>query len=65
MSAPICCHELSLNSKTFICPLFVLYEGFPMTMKLPSGKKLENEELVSFLKLKEEIDIKLNKDLSL
>tara|TARA_B100000401_G_scaffold84040_1_gene53269 strand:- start:2369 stop:3643 length:1275 start_codon:yes stop_codon:yes gene_type:complete len=32
----------------------------PMTMKLPSGKKLENEELVSFLKLKEEIDIKLN-----
>ena len=37
----------------------------PMTMKLPSGKKLENEELVSFLKLKEEIDIKLNKALSL
>ncbi len=28
----------------------------PMTMKLPSGKKLKNNELETFLKLKEEID---------
>ena len=32
----------------------------PMTMKLPSGKKLENNDLEVFLKLKEEIDIKMN-----
>ena len=32
----------------------------PMTMKLPSGKKLENNDLEIFLKLKEEIDIKMN-----
>ena len=32
----------------------------PMTMKLPSGKKLENEDLVAFLELKEEIDNNLN-----
>ena len=32
----------------------------PMTMKLPSGKKLENNDLEVFLKLKEEIDIKIN-----
>jgi len=32
----------------------------PMTMKLPSGKKLENNDLEAFLKLKEEIDIEMN-----
>ena len=32
----------------------------PMTMKLPSGKKLENNDLEVFLNLKEEIDIKMN-----
>jgi len=32
----------------------------PMTMKLPSGKKLENNDLETFLKLKEEIDIEMN-----
>tara|TARA_Y100001970_G_C14205673_1_gene843806 strand:- start:975 stop:2243 length:1269 start_codon:yes stop_codon:yes gene_type:complete len=34
----------------------------PMTMKLPSGKKLENNDLKVFLNLKEEIDIKINKN---
>ena len=34
----------------------------PMTMKLPSGKKLENNDLEIFLNLKEEIDIKINKN---
>ena len=33
----------------------------PMTMKLPSGKKLENNDLEAFLIIKEEIDIKINK----
>ena len=33
----------------------------PMTMKLPSGKKLENNDLEAFLIIKEEIDIKMNK----
>jgi len=33
----------------------------PMTMKLPSGKKLENNDLDIFLNLKEEIDLKMNK----
>ena len=32
----------------------------PMTMKLPSGKKLEDNDLEIFLKLKEKIDIKMN-----
>ncbi len=32
----------------------------PMTMKLPSGKKLENNDLEVFLNIKEEIDIKIN-----
>ena len=31
----------------------------PMTMKLPSGKKLENDDLKDFLKLKEEVDNKI------
>ncbi len=34
----------------------------PMTMKLPSGKKLENNDLKIFLNLKEEVDIKMNKN---
>jgi len=34
----------------------------PMTMKLPSGKKLEDDDLEIFLNLKEEIDIKMNKN---
>ena len=33
----------------------------PMAMKLPSGKKLENNDLEIFLNLKEEIDIRINK----
>ena len=32
----------------------------PMTMKLPSGKKLENNDLKTFLNLKEKIDIEIN-----
>ena len=34
----------------------------PMTMKLPSGKKLENNDLKIFLNLKEEVDMKMNKN---
>ena len=34
----------------------------PMTMKLPSGKKLENNDLEYFLNLKEEIDMKIDRN---
>ena len=34
----------------------------PMTMKLPSGKKLENNDLEHFLNLKEEIDMKIDRN---